>query len=123
MEPNPTLKYFLNTGADDTLPLGQSPDQKDLIREMPEKTALYVEGAFRSVRDAAVVFFISDAEIVFDSLLDPDLHLSMRIRIQEASGYVNPCGSGSRRPPVMWIHADPDPKHCDADVFFYPDPL
>ena len=87
----PTLKYFLNTGADDTLPLGQSPDQKDLIREMPEKTALYVEGAFRSVRDAAVVFFISDADIVFDSMLDPDLHLSMRIRIQEASGYVNPC--------------------------------
>ena len=34
----------------DTFPLGQSPDQKDLIREIPEKTALYVEGAFRSVR-------------------------------------------------------------------------
>jgi hypothetical protein len=27
--------------------LGQSPDQKQLIKELPNKTALYVEGAFR----------------------------------------------------------------------------
>ena len=29
-------------------------------------------------------------------LLDPDPHLSMRIRIQEASDYTDPCGSGSK---------------------------
>ena len=31
-----------------------------------------------------------------------------------------PCGSGSRRPLIIWIHADPDPKHChqtDATTF------
>jgi len=27
--------------------VGQSPDQKQLIKELPNKTALYVEGAFR----------------------------------------------------------------------------
>ena len=27
--------------------------------------------------------------------LDPDLHMSMRIRIQEAFPYEDPCGSGS----------------------------
>lgn len=38
---------------------GQSPDQMDLIQQMPEKTALYVEGAFRLWLDSSQVnYFI-----------------------------------------------------------------